>query len=652
MKKNTYKSKRFLVPILSLVLISIILITSVTSYISINIFKDHMQEEINTTKKEYTQEHKERVYRNVKFVSNSIKFNISKIEDKLKASLKEKIETALHIATFTYNTYKDSHNKEELKGKIANALSAIKFYNNRGYYFMYDNKTKIIFGHPMKKFIGKDMTSFKDAKGRNLMETDAKILEKNKIGFNKIYFTKPNDENKQFPKITCITIFEPLNIVLGIGEYLDVIENQTKKHVLERFSQENFNNGDKYLVILDLHNIDGGDEFATVLLNPNKQDIIGKKVSDKVVDIKGNRFRKDFLDLIKEKGEGFIQYWYKKPSTNEPALKVSYIYLQKDWNWIILSGFYYEDLEKQISIMKKSITTHTNNTINKTLIWVSILCLISIFTAIYLSFKIDNTIKEYTNKIIEHEDNKRKQQNLLIQQSKMAAMGEMLANIAHQWRQPLSAISTAATGVKLQKEINCLTDKDFDSALTSINSSAQYLSHTIDDFRNFFNPNNSKIEEFNISKTFNKILSILSAQFTAKEIEIIKNIDNIELNSIENELMQVLMNILNNSRDVLGKFEDQKRLIFIDSYKNQNNLLIEIKDNGKGVSEEIIDRIFEPYFTTKHKSQGTGIGLYMSKSIIEKHLNGTITVTNTTYTYENIKYKGAKFTIEIPIEKV
>jgi signal transduction histidine kinase len=504
----------------------------------------------------------------------------------------------------------------------------------------------------MKKFIGKDMTNFKDAKGRNLMETDAKILEKNKIGFNKIYFTKPKDENRQFPKITCITIFKPLNIVLGIGEYLDVIENQTKKHVLERFSQDNFNNGDKYIVILDLHDINGGEEFATVLLNSNKKDLIGKKVSDKVVDIKGNRFRKDFLDLIKEKGEGFTQYWYKKPSTNEPALKVSYVYLQKDWNWIILSGFYYEDLEEQISIMKKSILTHTNNTINKTLIWVSILCLIAIFTAIYLSFKIDNTIKEYTNKIIEHEDNKRKQQNLLIQQSKMAAMGEMLANIAHQWRQPLSAISTAATGVKLQKEINCLTDKDFDSALTSINSSAQYLSHTIDDFRNFFNPNNSKVQEFNITKTFNKILSILSAQFIAKKIEIIKNIENIKLSSIENELMQVLINILNNSRDVLEKIEDQKRLIFIDSYKNQKNLIIEIKDNAKGISEEIIDRIFEPYFTTKHKSQGTGIGLYMSKSIIEKHLNGTITVTNTTYTYENTKYKGAKFTIEIPIEKV
>jgi signal transduction histidine kinase len=234
----------------------------------------------------------------------------------------------------------------------------------------------------------------------------------------------------------------------------------------------------------------------------------------------------------------------------------------------------------------------------------------------------------------------------------MAAMGEMLANIAHQWRQPLSAISTAATGVKLQKEINCLTDKDFDSALTSINSSAQYLSHTIDDFRNFFNPNNSKVQEFNITKTFNKILSILSAQFIAKKIEIIKNIENIKLSSIENELMQVLINILNNSRDVLEKIEDQKRLIFIDSYKNQKNLIIEIKDNAKGISEEIIDRIFEPYFTTKHKSQGTGIGLYMSKSIIEKHLKGSITVTNTTYTYENMKYKGAKFTIEIPIEKV
>ncbi len=142
----------------------------------------------------------------------------------------------------------------------------------------------------------------------------------------------------------------------------------------------------------------------------------------------------------------------------------------------------------------------------------------------------------------------------------MAAMGEMLGNIAHQWRQPLSVISTASTGTKLQKEMNCLSDTQLNSALTTINESAQYLSHTIEDFRGFFNPTNNKFSKFNIRAIFSKVLNILTAQFTAKEIKIIQDIEDFELFSIENELMQVLINILNNARDALVKLENQEKV--------------------------------------------------------------------------------------------
>ena len=235
-----------------------------------------------------------------------------------------------------------------------------------------------------------------------------------------------------------------------------------------------------------------------------------------------------------------------------------------------------------------------------------------------------------------------------MQQSKMAAMGEMIGNIAHQWRQPLSVISTASTGLKLQKEMDILSDDDFYSTLVSINTSAQHLSSTIDDFRDFFNPSNNKINEFNISETFIKTLNLVKAQFTAKDIEIIQNIEDSKISSIENELIQVLINILNNARDALITIENQRRFIFINAYTKENNLIIEIKDNAGGIKEEIIDRIFEPYFTTKYKSQGTGIGLYMSKEIIEKHIDGILLVSNENYTYENVDYLGAKFVIEIP----
>ena len=242
----------------------------------------------------------------------------------------------------------------------------------------------------------------------------------------------------------------------------------------------------------------------------------------------------------------------------------------------------------------------------------------------------------------------KEKERILLQQSKMAAMGEMLENIAHQWRQPLSVISTASTGIILQKEIDSLSDRQLNISLNAINDSAQYLSSTIDDFRNFFKPSENKISQFRISDTFNKTLKILGAMFSAKDIKIIQNIEKLELSSIENELIQVLINILNNAKDALLKVENHKRFIFINTYKKDNNVIIEIKDNAEGIHSDAISRIFEPYFTTKHKSQGTGIGLYMSEKIVKNHLNGSLFVSNENYSYDGVDYIGAKFTIKIP----
>jgi len=247
------------------------------------------------------------------------------------------------------------------------------------------------------------------------------------------------------------------------------------------------------------------------------------------------------------------------------------------------------------------------------------------------------------------EKESKEKERLLFQQSKLAAMGEMLGNIAHQWRQPLSTISTGATGIKLQKEMNILKDKDFNNTMDIINNSAQFLSQTIDDFRGFFDPRNNRVSEFLISETIDKTLKLISSQFTSKNIEIIHNSKDISLSSLENALIQTLLNVLNNSKDALLKIENQKKLIFIDAYSKENTLVIKVKDNAHGISENIIDRIFEPYFTTKHQSKGTGIGLYMSQDIVKSLLKGSISVQNETYTYEDQKYTGAVFTIEIPL---
>jgi len=238
-------------------------------------------------------------------------------------------------------------------------------------------------------------------------------------------------------------------------------------------------------------------------------------------------------------------------------------------------------------------------------------------------------------------------EDLLIQQSKMAAMGEMIDNIAHQWRQPLNIISVTSTGVLFKNDLGKL-EKDFvNDAMSNINNSVQHLSQTITDFRDFFNPN-KKRGQFFIKQTFEKTFKLLESQFKTSGIIIIKNIDDIDSIGFENELIQVFINILNNARDELVKIKKEKKFIFIDVFKENDNLQIVIKDNAGGIPEKIKDKIMDSYFTTKEDFNGTGIGLYMCKIIISEHMNGYIKANNVEFEYEGNIYFGAEFRIVLP----
>jgi len=263
--------------------------------------------------------------------------------------------------------------------------------------------------------------------------------------------------------------------------------------------------------------------------------------------------------------------------------------------------------------------------------------------------KVKNYIGVFTNITKQKTQDKllKDKEQILFQQSKMASMGEMLENIAHQWRQPLSVISTAASGIKMQKEFNILDEKVMDESLELIVSSTQHLSNTIDDFRNFFRPDKEKLE-FSINNVIDKSLNIVSSKFKNRSINIIRELYDIHVVGYENELVQVIMNILNNSKDALEQKELNERHILIKTYQDDKNAIITIQDSGGGIKIDIINKIFEPYFTTKHQAQGTGIGLYMSAEIVSKHMCGKLDVKNTMLEHDGKHYVGACFTISIP----
>jgi len=238
---------------------------------------------------------------------------------------------------------------------------------------------------------------------------------------------------------------------------------------------------------------------------------------------------------------------------------------------------------------------------------------------------------------------------LLYEQSKLASLGEMMGNIAHQWRQPLSIISTASTGMICKKEYTILTDEDFMASCESINTNAQYLSKTIDDFKNFIQGDSHKVK-FDLKSKIDDFLNIVDATIKKYEIQVVVNLNNdTKIEGYPSELLQCFINIFNNSKDALLEHNSlDNRYVFIAQEIQNDKIIIEFKDNASGIDTSIIKNIFEPYFTTKHKSQGTGLGLHMTYNLITNAMKGNIVATNVEYTYEGTKFKGASFKIILP----
>ncbi len=246
------------------------------------------------------------------------------------------------------------------------------------------------------------------------------------------------------------------------------------------------------------------------------------------------------------------------------------------------------------------------------------------------------------------EDNRKKEQ-MIYQQSKLAAMGEMIGNIAHQWRQPLNVISTIASSQIMQIELGLTKKEETVKDLNKVIDTVQYLSTIIDKFRNFFNPN-KELEHFNIKDVIKDNIDIFETSYKSYGIELHTKLEPVEIQGYKFELMQVLINIINNAKDALRAKEiEDNKFIFMENYTKNDKVIIKVYDNAGGIKGSIKNKVYEPYFTTKHKSQGTGLGLYMSSEIIKKHFNGTLYNETIEYEYDNKKYKGEEFIIEIPI---
>ena len=313
-------------------------------------------------------------------------------------------------------------------------------------------------------------------------------------------------------------------------------------------------------------------------------------------------------------------------------------------SWIILR--YLDAFEYILKYLEK----HEEYELDEVLLLIVIIGVLSIFFTfrrVREANKINKQLESINKNLkaeIEYQIEERyKKEQLLIEQSKLASLGEMIGNIAHQWRQPLNTLGLVVQNIQFSYEMNELNDEFMEKSMNKINLLNQNMSKTIDDFRNFFKPNKEK-EPFELSQLVEDTIALIEASYNYNNIEInFFNDFKILVYGFRNEFSQTLLNILNNAKDAFDNKNIEKSVVNIKFTSDNDYGFIKIKDNAGGISDDILNKIFEPYFTTKEEGKGTGLGLYMTKIIIEENMNGKVEVKNIN--------NGAEFIIKIPLYK-
>ena len=304
------------------------------------------------------------------------------------------------------------------------------------------------------------------------------------------------------------TVFEILKYNIKKSNLNDEEQKADAVKLLNSITFEE--NKSNYFFVYEIKNMNGGDDFAKLVVNPNRPDLVGTLLSTNYEDSDGKRFREIFLKDIRETGESFTEYAYKKPDSDEAKYKLSYFKYFEKWNWVISVGIYTDDIENEIEIKRKDLQKRVKTQVAQNIILFLMFLSLAILISIVISQKIDLILKDYQNKVRknaeelrelnqsleekvkEEIEKNRENEQLLVQKSKFIALGEMISNIAHQWRQPLSELSSILMFIKFKYSIGALDEKTMETKSKEADKVLEYMSHTIDDFRNFFMPKKEK----------------------------------------------------------------------------------------------------------------------------------------------------------------
>ena len=495
--------------------------------------------------------------------------------EKIKEDVRNIISVTADVANNLYHSYKNTVDENRLKEIIKSALSKIKFEGDIGYLFLLDLKGNVHI-HVDEKLIGKNILNIRDVNGKYILKEFNKVIKKKGEGFVDYYwYIVGEDKQKMHYKISFVKKIDAYDWYVGAGEYLKYMTKFVRKDILKYIkANAEFKNG--YFFITNSLN--------EIVFQPDNN-----KIRNNGEDLK--HFRMDGL----YKDDRNIAY-------------TRYI-AQYDWYVTVVKDL--AEIQKNIENKKKESEFSHINKVKTNLYLMLFTWVVSLLLSLYLSLLINRMLKNYQSEINDANEQ-------LVFQSRQALIGELFPMIAHQWRQPVNKIASTLALLRFELLDKKLSHEEIDSRCHNIEEDIEFMSETIDDFRTFYQPkeNSSKV---NLRLLINKAVDFLEGSVQKKNIYVVRELANISYELHGNEFLQVMINVIKNAIDSIS----MEGTIFIKLNKTETDeILITVEDNGEGINANNLPKIFDPYYTTKEDSMG--LGLYMSKMIIEKHMNGII----------------------------
>lgn len=609
-------------------LVTIVLLTVFTLSFFISMERANLNVESKALEQKFLMQQKAVLANEIQKIFHYFDYHIEMMRRNIDIELKERVDD-VHMMGINLYAKNQEKTLRTLRQDLLLTLSSLHVGGHRGYYFVINAKGEILY--PLEE-LG-DRIGLQNAVQEAIQSDGYATTEVGR------------------PRRIYVKTLAPYAWSIGSAEYLDLATSRLKEEMIAWTQTLHFEEGGYVWIHNTTH---------TLLAHPFREESIGKD-DTLLQDETGQYIIQTFVKKALQSGDdqgAFVEYYWQKPQNATPSKKLSYVALFQPWYWVVGTGVYRDDVQKEIELKKEEMKSK----MDRYIFGVVAIALCSMIAVGFLSFLVTQKINEALQRYRErarHKTEALKEFNAtlrtkinraleesqqkdmaLMQQSRLAQMGEMLSLIAHQWRQPLSEVSgifmeleTAAKFGKADASFIQENAKEADKLLS-------YMSRTIDDFRHFFKPSKAK-ERFSVEQACEEAFSLAQAVLKNSHISLhVKILAAPYIEGYPHEYAQVVLNVVLNAKDALVERKIHEPHIWVEiAYSEEGRSQVCIEDNAGGIEEEYLKTVFEPYFSTKKSSQGSGLGLYMAKMIIEKNMNGKIDVRNSTF--------GAKFCIEV-----